>query len=72
MTSPGIEYEESLAELNRSLLERLNDSGQLYMIRSLVKRRFAIRFAVGQTTTTRAHVQQAWLRIQQTARALAS
>ena len=67
---PGMESEESLADVNRRLLERLNDSGRLYLTRNLVKGRFAIRFAVGQTTTTRAHVQRAWEQIQQTARAL--
>jgi aromatic-L-amino-acid decarboxylase len=69
---PGTRSEEGLADVNRRLLERLNDSGRLYLTRNLVKGRFAIRFAVGQTTTTRAHVQQAWLRIQETARALAA
>jgi aromatic-L-amino-acid decarboxylase len=44
--------------------------GRLYLTRNLVKGRFAIRFAVGQTTTTRTHVQEAWARIQETARAL--
>ena len=67
---PGTRSEEDLAELNRSLLERLNDSGRLYLTRNLVKGRLAIRFAVGQTATTRSHVQQAWSRIQETARAL--
>jgi len=67
---PGIATEEALADVNRSLLERLNDSGRLYLTRNLVEGRFAIRFAVGQTATTRSHVQQAWVRIQETARAL--
>ena len=67
---PGLESEEALATVNRSLLERLNDSGRLYLTRNLVQGRFAIRFAVGQTATTRSHVQEAWQQIQETARAL--
>jgi len=66
----GIDSEETLADLNGRLLERLNDSGRLYLTRNLVRGRLAIRFAVGQTATTRAHVQRAWQDIQETARAL--
>jgi aromatic-L-amino-acid decarboxylase len=67
---PQVESEDALADLNQKLLERLNDSGRLYLTRNLVQGRFAIRFAVGQTATTRSHVQQAWVRIQETARAM--
>ncbi|HEX9768160.1 MAG TPA: pyridoxal-dependent decarboxylase [Kiloniellales bacterium] len=69
---PAIESEDALDRLNRRLLDRLNDGGRLYLTRNLVKGRFAIRFAVGQTATTREHVQQAWRRIQETAKAIAS
>lgn len=67
---PGIDSNEALDDLNGRLLEQLNDSGRLYLTRNLVKGRSAIRFAVGQTATTRAHVQRAWQEIQETARAL--
>jgi aromatic-L-amino-acid decarboxylase len=67
---PQVESEDALADLNQKLLERLNDSGRLYLTRNLVQGRFAIRFAVVQTATTRSHVQQAWVRIQETARAM--
>ncbi|MDX1576256.1 MAG: pyridoxal-dependent decarboxylase, partial [Kiloniellales bacterium] len=67
---PGVESEQALAELNQRLLDRLNDSGRLYLTRNLVKGRFAVRFAVGQTATTRSHVQDAWTQIQETARAM--
>ena len=67
---PGIDSDDVLDDLNGRLLERLNDSGRLYLTRNLVRGRLAIRFAVGQTATTRAHVQRAWRDIQETARAL--
>jgi len=37
-----------------------------------VRGRYAIRFAIGQTSTERRHVQAAWRLIQETARDLAS
>ncbi len=66
----GIDDEAALEEINETLLARLNDSGKLYLTRNRVRGRFAIRFVVGQTWTTRRHVQEAWTRIQETARGL--
>jgi len=68
----GLADEAALDDLNRRLLERLNDSGRLYLTRNLVKGRFALRFAVGQTSTARTHVQEAWRRIAETARGLSA
>jgi aromatic-L-amino-acid/L-tryptophan decarboxylase len=61
-----------LDRLNERLLERLNDSGELYVTRNLVRGRYAIRFSIGQTATRRRHVEAAWHKIQQTARALSA
>jgi aromatic-L-amino-acid/L-tryptophan decarboxylase len=55
-------------EVNRTLLERLNQSGALYLTHGMVGERYVLRFCVGQTHTTRAHVERAWQRIRDTAR----
>ena len=52
------------------LLEALNDSGELYLTQNRVHGAYAIRLAIGQTTTRRRHVEAAWEKIQTTARAL--
>src|SRR5690606_34358985 len=62
----GLDDERDLAALNRRLLERLNDSGRLYVTQNRVRGRFAIRFQVGQTSTEWRHVAAAWETIRQT------
>jgi aromatic-L-amino-acid decarboxylase len=66
---PGVD-EAALDGLNERLLHALNDSGRLYLTQTRVRGRYVIRFAIGQRTTTRRHVKQAWQLIQQTAREL--
>ncbi len=56
--------------VNETLLERLNDSGELYVTHTRIRGDYAIRIAVGQTSTTREDIDAAWSRIQDTARAL--
>jgi aromatic-L-amino-acid decarboxylase len=60
----------ALDRLNERLLHALNDDGRLYLTQTRVRGRYVIRFAIGQRTTTRRHVQAAWQLIQETARAL--
>ena len=60
--------EPALDALNERLLHALNDSGRLYLTQTRVRGRYVIRFAIGQRTTERHHVQQAWELIQETAR----
>jgi aromatic-L-amino-acid/L-tryptophan decarboxylase len=55
-------------DLNRRLLDRLNRSGELYLTHAVLNGRFTLRFCVGQTWTEARHVEQAWQRIQQTAK----
>ncbi len=50
------------------LIDAVNDSGALYLTGTRVGGRTALRFAVGQTTTTEAHVSRAWERIAAMAR----
>ena len=67
---PGLDDEAELDRLNARLLEALNDSGHLYLTQNRVKGRTTIRFSVGQTSTTRDHVQRAWETIKETAAGL--
>jgi aromatic-L-amino-acid decarboxylase len=57
-------------EVNRRLLERLNQSGDLYLTHTVLSGRYTLRLCVGQTNTEARHVERAWQRIQQTAREL--
>ncbi len=65
----GLDDEAELERLNQRLIEAVNDSGALYLTGTRVGGRTALRFAVGQTTTTEAHVARAWERIAAIARA---
>jgi glutamate/tyrosine decarboxylase-like PLP-dependent enzyme len=64
--------EPALDRLNERLLHALNDSGRVYLTQTRCRGRYVIRFAIGQRTTSRNHVQRAWQLIQQTAQSLAS
>ncbi len=57
-------------ESNQSLMERLNQSGDLYLTHTRLNERFTLRLCVGQTNTTERHVQKAWKRIQEEANRL--
>jgi aromatic-L-amino-acid decarboxylase len=54
---------------NQALLERLNRSGELYLTHTKLNDRFTLRMCVGQTNTQRQHVEGAWKRIREEARA---
>lgn len=54
-------------ELNRQLVERLNQSGDLYLTHTILNDRYTIRFCVGQTHTEEQHVVQAWQKIKEVA-----
>ena len=51
-------------EFNRRLLERLNQTGKLYLSHTVLKECYTLRFCVGQTHTEASHVEQAWRLIQ--------
>ena len=57
-------------EISRQLLDRLNRTGALYLTHTVLNGRYTLRFCVGQTHTEARHVEQAWQRIQETAREL--
>jgi len=50
-------------EENRKLMNRLNDSGRLYLTHCTLNGRFVLRFCVGQWSTKEEHVRQAWSEI---------
>jgi aromatic-L-amino-acid/L-tryptophan decarboxylase len=43
-----------------TLLERLNDGGEVYLTHTTVRGSVVLRVAIGAPTTTRAHVERAW------------
>ncbi len=50
--------------LNLALMERLNDSGAMYLTQTKIEGQVCLRFSVGQTHTEAEHVEAAWRRIQ--------
>jgi aromatic-L-amino-acid decarboxylase len=59
-------------EENQRLMDRLNQSGDLYLTHTRLGDQFVLRFCVGQTNTTMKHVEHAWERIQEEALKLES
>ncbi len=57
-------------EKGRALLAVLNESGAMYLSHTVLEGRYVLRLCVGQTHTTRAHVEAAWERIKATADSL--
>ena len=54
-------------EVNQTLMDRLNRSGDLYLTHTRLNNRLTLRFCVGQTNTMERHVEHAWRRIQEEA-----
>ncbi|MFG0331294.1 MAG: pyridoxal-dependent decarboxylase [Phycisphaerales bacterium] len=51
-------------EVNRRLLDRINADGRMHLTHTRLNDRFTLRLCVGQTTTERSHVENAWSIIQ--------
>jgi aromatic-L-amino-acid decarboxylase len=56
--------EKKLEQINKTLMDELNQSGKLFITHTKLKGRFSLRVCIGQTNKTREHVQEAWKRIQ--------
>jgi aromatic-L-amino-acid/L-tryptophan decarboxylase len=54
-------------EINQTLMDRLNRSGDLYLTHTKLNGRLTLRLCVGQTNTESRHVERAWKRIQEEA-----
>jgi aromatic-L-amino-acid/L-tryptophan decarboxylase len=51
-------------------MDRLNQSGDLFLTHTKLNGKLTLRLSVGQTNTEARHVERAWKRIQQEARAV--
>ncbi len=52
--------EDGLNALNKSLLDRVNASGKVYLSHTSLRGKFTLRLVVGQRTTEERHVREAW------------
>ena len=52
--------EDELTKLNQTLLERLNQSGKLYMTHTKLSGKYCLRLVFGQTNLKKKHVNEAW------------
>ena len=51
---------------NRKLMDKLNESGKIYLTHTTLDDKITLRFCIGQTQTKARHVEQAWKLIQKT------
>ena len=54
-------------DLNQALMDRLNQSGDIYLTHTRLQDRLTLRLCVGQSHTERRHVERAWQRIREEA-----
>jgi len=59
-------------DFNQRLLNKLNQSGKLYLTHTVLNGRYTLRMSIAQTNTQAQHVTQAWKMIQATATELES
>lgn len=52
--------EKDLDLINESLVQALNDSGQMYLTHTKIKGKYTIRLVIAQTYVERRHVENAW------------
>src|SRR5690606_9960617 len=56
--------------VNQQIMDRLNQSGELYLTHTKLDGKLTLRLVVGQTNTRAEHVAAAWARIQAAAAAI--
>lgn len=56
-------------ETNQKIMDRLNQSGEMYLTHTKLAGKFTLRMSIGQTNTELRHVEQAWNHIQSAAAA---
>lgn len=67
-----ISDEELLGELNGQLLERVNETGKLFITHTKLDERYTLRMVIGNTNVEKRHVDDAWALIRKTAEELVS
>ncbi|WP_321398029.1 pyridoxal phosphate-dependent decarboxylase family protein [Emcibacter sp.] len=67
---PAGQTEADLDALNETLLEKLNDSGRLYLTQTRIQGQYALRFVSGSPYTEQHHIDEAWALIQNMAQSL--
>ena len=63
---PGVP-EEELDRLNERLLAAVNATGRVFLTHTRIGGRYAIRLVIGQRTTERRHVEEAWRLVREAA-----
>lgn len=58
------ENDETVDQLNREVMENINASGDLFFMQMVLKGRFALRLAFGNSNLEKRHVERAWQLIQ--------
>ena len=67
----GRRTDDELNAFNKSLLDRINASGSVFLTHTVLRGAFALRMVVGQRTTEERHVRAAWETAVSSARELA-
>jgi len=52
--------ENALTRLNKTLMERLNATGEIFLTHTTLREKYTLRFVIGQRTTEERHVRHAW------------
>ncbi|MGQ9644736.1 MAG: pyridoxal phosphate-dependent decarboxylase family protein [Ignavibacterium sp.] len=58
--NPGNSSEDKLNELNEDILERINQSGKIFLSHTKLNGKFVIRLTIGSIRHERRHIVQAW------------
>lgn len=66
----NISEEDYLNRLNESLLQKVNESGALFITHTKLNGKYTLRLVIGQTRVTRDHVLNAWEFINKTAKTI--
>jgi len=60
--------EDKLNEINERILQRVNDTGKVFLTHTRINGKFTIRLVSGQTYVEKRHIEQAWELLQQSAK----
>jgi aromatic-L-amino-acid decarboxylase len=60
----GVDDEADLADLNKRLMDAVNASGRIFITHTKLDEKFCLRLSVGQISTRKRHIEEAWLVLQ--------